>query len=313
MAIDIAPVDATLGATVRGVELSGDMDEAAFDAIMDAWHEYAVLIFPGQHFDDARQAAFSRRIGPLENVAIFRPNEEDAINGNPTRYRDGRQEFAYLTNEKKDGGVVARDSKRDLLLKGNSYWHTDSSFKRVPAKASLLSARAVPDAGGETEWADMRAAWDALDPEMQVRLEGRTAVHHYAWSQGLVGAADLVRDSALPPVEHPIARPHPATGRKVLYVGRHASHIVGEDVEESRALLRQLCDDACRPPRVWKHRWEAGDAVLWDNRSVLHRGHAYPADRLRRMVRTTVAGDTAPGATPNEWLYDAGAQPNYAV
>ena len=300
MAIDITPVNATLGAVVRGVALSGDIGEETLDEILEAWHEYAVLLFPEQHLDDARQAAFSRRIGPLENVAIFRRGDDDALNGKPAEFGNSRQEFAYLTNERKDGGLVARDSKRDLLLKGNSYWHTDSSFKRVPAKASLLAARAAPDTGGETEWADMRAAWDALDPAMQARLEGRTAVHSYAWSQGLVGAADLIRDSVLPPVEHPIMRPHPATGRKVLYIGRHASHIVGEDVEESRALLGRLCDEACRPPRTWKHRWTEGDLVMWDNRAVLHRGHPYPADRLRRMVRTTVAGDDP----ANEWLFD---------
>ena len=223
--------------------------------------------------------------------------------------RRARQEFAYLSNEKKDGSLAARNSKRDLLLKGNSYWHTDSSFKRVPAKASLLAARAVPKSGGETEWADMRAAYDALDADMQAWLEDKVAVHDYAYSQGLVGGSDVILKSLLPPVEHPVIRPHPMTGRKVLYVGRHASHIVGEDVAESRALLRRLCDDACRPPRVWKHRWAVGDLVLWDNRAVLHRGHAYPADQLRRMVRTTVAGDAA----RNEWLFDVDQPANLAT
>lgn len=312
MAIDVTPVDATLGAAVRGVALSGDLDKRTLDEIVEAWHAHAVLVFPGQHLDDARQAAFSRRLGPLENVAIFRAGDEDAINGHRAASAPPRQAFACLTNETKDGGVVAKDSKRDLLLRGNSYWHTDSSFKRVPSKASLLSARAVPDTGGETEWADMRAAWDALDPEMQAWLEGKVAVHDYGWSQGLVGAADTIRASALPPVEHPILRPHPATGRKVLYVGRHASHIVGEDMEESRALLRRLCDEACRPPRVWKHRWEAGDLAMWDNRAVLHRGHPYPADRLRRMVRTTVAGDTD-DADRNEWLFDTDIPARLAI
>ena len=309
MTIEVTPVEgAVFGATVRGAALSGAIDGVALDAIVEAWHEYAVLLFPGQHLDDARQAAFSRRLGPLENVAIFRPGSEQAINGARASAAEP-QEFARLTNETKDGGLVARNSKRDLLLKGNSYWHTDSSFKLVPSKASLLAARAVPETGGETEWADMRAAYDALDPEMQQRLEGRIAVHHYAWSQGLVGGEELILDERLPPVEHPVIRVHPATGRKTLYIGRHASHIVGEDVEESRALLRRLCDDACRPPRTWKHRWAEGDLVMWDNRAVLHRGHAYPADSLRRMVRTTVAGD----ARPNPWLFDTDVPARLAV
>lgn len=309
MAIDVTPVDATLGAVVRGVELSGDIERRTLDEIVDAWHAHAVLIFPAQHLDDARQAAFSRRIGPLENVAIFRRDSDASIAGNGEESGRERQAFAYLTNERKDGGLVARNSKRDLLLKGNSYWHTDSSFKRVPSKASLLAARAVPETGGETEWADMRAAYDALDADMQVWLEDKVAVHSFAYSQGLVGAAEEARESILPPVEHPVIREHPATGRKVLYIGRHASHIVGEDVEESRALLRTLCDDACRPPRTWKHRWAAGDLVMWDNRAVLHRGHAYPADQLRRMVRTTVAGDDA----SNEWVLDTDVPANLAI
>ena len=300
MALDVTPAKASLGATVRGVALSGDIDRRAFDEIVDAWHEYAVLVFPAQNLDDERQAAFSRLLGPLENVAIYRPGDDagfaDRADGAPAP----RQAFVYLTNETKEGALAAPGSKRDLLLKGNAEWHTDSSFKRVPAKASLLSARAVPDAGGETEWADMRAAWDALDPAMQARLEGKVAVHSYAYSQGLVGAVEEARLSQLPPVEHPVMRRHSATGRKVLYVGRHASHILGEDEEESRALLRRLCDEACRPPRLFAHRWRAGDLAMWDNRAVLHRGRPWPAGQARRMVRTTVAGD----AEANEWLFD---------
>ena len=309
MALDITPADATLGASVRGVALCGDLDRRVFDEIVDAWHEYAVLVFPGQHLDDERQAAFSRLLGPLENVAIFRPGDDAGFGDAPAAVAANRQAFVYLTNETKEGGLAAPGSERDLLLKGNTAWHTDSSFKRVPAKASLLSARAVPDTGGETEWADMRAAWDALDPVTQARLEGKTAVHSYAYSQGLVGAADAARLSRLPPVEHPVMRRHSATGRKVLYIGRHASHIVGEDEAESRALLRRLCDEACRPPRLFAHRWRAGDLVMWDNRAVLHRGRPWPPGQARRMVRTTVAGD----AESNEWLFDTDIPVNRAA
>ena len=145
-------------------------------------------------------------------------------------------------------------------------------------------------------------------PDMKEWLQDKYAVHSYSYSQGLVGGADLIHEEVLPPVEHPIIRPHSVTGRNILYVGRHTSHIVGEDVEESRELLRKLCDEACQPPRTWKHRWSEGDAVLWDNRAVLHRGHAYPAHQLRRMVRTTLAGDGE-----HEWLYDAGMPANLAT
>lgn len=303
MSLEIEPLDATLGAVVHGVALSGTLTDTVFDAIMAAWHDHAVLVFPGQHLDNDTQAAFSRRIGPLENVSIFKDQGADTPNGE-------RLEFADLTNRGSDGGLVAPGTSEKKLLDGNTFWHSDSSFKAVPAKASLLCARAVPSQGGETEYADMRAAYDALDDDMKAWLEGKTAIHSYAYSQGLVGGTELVVDfTLLPPVEHLLVLSHPITGRKALYLGRHASHIVDEDEEESRTLLRRLCDEACQAPLCYKHQWREGDAVLWDNRSVLHRGHSWPADELRRMVRTTIAGN----ASGNAWLFDTDIPVNAAT
>lgn len=284
--LSIEPIDATIGAQVRGVDLKRPLDDEAFAALHAAWLERAVLVFPGQFLDDESHKAFSQRFGRLERVI--------------TRREDSTEVVTNLSNVREDGSLIEPDGKRALFLKGNTYWHTDSSFKRVPAKASLLSARLVPSEGGETEFADMRAAWDRLDPAMQARLEGRTAVHSYRYSQGKIGGLDVLSDAeldALPPVEHPLVRTHSETGRKSLYIGRHASHIVDEDVGESRALLETLCEEACRPPRVFTHRWEEGDLVMWDNRCVLHRGRPYPPDQPRRMRRTTVAGESA----DNEW------------
>ncbi len=150
----------------------------------------------------------------------------------------------------------------------------------------------------------MRAGWDALDADMQSWLEDRTAVHDYRFSHAPFGGLEVLNEdelSHLPPVEHPIVRTHPATGRRNLFVGRHASHILGEDLDESRALLARLTDEAAQPPRTWKHKWRAGDLVIWDNRCVLHRGHRWPDDQARIMVRTTVAGDAA----DNEWVLEA--------
>ncbi|MDP6953806.1 MAG: TauD/TfdA family dioxygenase, partial [Alphaproteobacteria bacterium] len=246
MSLKIEPLDGAFAAVVHGVALSGTLPDAVFEAIMAAWHEHAVLVFPGQHLDNETQAAFSRRIGPLENVSIFKNRGPDTPNGE-------RLEFADITNRGSDGGLVAPGTSEKKLLEGNTFWHTDSSFKAVPAKASLLSARAVPSRGGETEYADMRAAYDALDADMKVWLENKTAIHSYAYSQGLVGGTELVVDfSLLPPVEHPLVLTHPVTGRKALYLGRHASHIVGEDEGESRALLNKLCEDACQAPLCYK-------------------------------------------------------------
>ena len=275
----IEPCEGTLGAVVRDARLAA-LGDGEWRRIEDAFHRHAVLVFPEAHLSEAEHIAFSRRFGPLERTLSQRTE---------------RQEISLLSNVGKDGAVAKPDDKLGLFLKGNRSWHTDSSFKKVGAKASLLRAVEVPAKGGDTEWADMRAAWDALDAATQQRLEGLTAVHSYAWSQGQqVGGATILTSAewdALPPVEHPVVRTHPATGRKNLYVGRHASHVVGMEVERGRALLRQLTDDACQPPRLFRHQWRRGDLAVWDNRCVLHRGHPWPFAERRVMKRTTVAGE----------------------
>ena len=288
MTVEITPTDATLGAVVSNVRLNA-LDDDVFATIEHAWHSHAVLIFPGQHLSEEEQVDFSHRFGPLE-----RSLTKTHTKGDPT--------IIHLSNVKKDGTLWGARSDTGLMLKGNNYWHTDSSYKRIPAKASLLSAKIVPKTGGETAFADMRAAYDVLEPNMQAWLEDKIAVHSYAYSQGKVGGmGGLTQDEwdALPPVEQPVIRTHPATRRRNLYIGRHASHIVGEDPDESRELLEQLCIEACRPPRIYVHRWEVGDLVMWDNRCVLHRGLGHPPDQPRRMVRTTVAGDSDDA---NEWV-----------
>ena len=284
--VRIEPLDSTLGATVRGVDLGASLGDGEFEELHAAWLEHGVLVFPGQFLDDESHKAFSLRFGRLERVITRREGSTEVVSN--------------LSNVRDDGSLIPSDGSRALFLKGNSYWHTDSSFKRVPAKASLLSARQVPTEGGETEFADMRAAWERLDPRMQARLEGKAALHSYRYSQGKVGGLDVLSEADLdnlPPVEHPVVRTHPETGRKSLYIGRHASHVVGEDVAASRELLETLCEEACRPPRVFSHRWTAGDLVMWDNRCVLHRGRPWPPDQPREMRRTTVAGEVA----DNEW------------
>ena len=277
--MEIEPGEGTLGAVVRGARL-GALADDAWRGIEEAFHRFAVLVFPEVHLSEAEHIAFSRRFGVLERTLSK---------------RDERAEVSLLSNVDAGGTVAKPDDKLGLFLKGNRFWHTDSSFKKVGAKASLLRAVEVPASGGDTEWADMRAAWDALDAATQRRLEGLTAVHSYAWSQGQqIGGATILTQrewDALPPVEHPVVRTHPATGRKSLYVGRHASHVVGTDVEEGRALLRELTANACQPPRIFRHSWRAGDLAVWDNRCVLHRGHPWPFEERRVMKRTTVAGE----------------------
>ena len=280
--MEIRPTGATLGAVVTDVNL-GELDDASFAAIESAWLEHAVLIFPGQSLSDDEHLAFSRRFGVMEK-------------GNRSSQGTG---LGRLSNVK-DGEVVAPDHLQRRFQRGNMEWHSDSSYKRVGAKASLLAAHVVPVSGGETEWADMRAAYDALDDVMKARLDGAVAVHSYRFSHTWHGGLEVLSSEELerlPPVEHLVVRVHPETGRKSLFVGRHASHIVGEEVDTSRALLRDLTSSACRAPRGHTHRWQPGDLVMWDNRCVLHRGRPWPDDAARVMVRTTVAG----AERENEW------------
>ena len=208
--------------------------------------------------------------------------------------RTARPEISLLSNVNRDGAVAKPDDSLGLFLKGNRAWHSDSSFKVVGAKASMLRALEVPSEGGDTEWADMRAAWCALDVETQESLEGLVAEHSYGYSQGLVGGIALLKSSELedlPPVRHPIVRVHPETGEKSLYIGRHISHILGMSQEKSQELLSDLTDAACQSPRIFRHQWDAGDIALWDNRCVLHRGHPWPFEERRVMRRTTIAGE----------------------
>ena len=285
-ALRIETHDSSFGAVVTDVRL-GALAEREWRAIEDAFHRFAVLVFPAAHIGEAEHLAFARRFGALERTLSQRAR---------------RPEISLLSNVGKDGVVAKPEDALGRFLQGNRYWHTDSSFKKVGAKASLLRAIEVPSTGGDTEWADMRAAWDALDAKTQARLDGLVATHSYAWSQGRIGGTELLNErerDALPPVRHPVVRTHPATGRKNLYVGRHASHIVGMDVDEGRALLRRLTEDACRPPRLFRHRWQAGDLAVWDNRCVLHRGHPWPFAERRVLRRATVAGDG-----DNPWAMD---------
>ncbi|MCH7600590.1 MAG: TauD/TfdA family dioxygenase [Myxococcales bacterium] len=275
----IHPIEgATLGAIVTGVELRNLSDER-FETIKDAWHQHGVLIFREQFLSDDEQEEFSRRFGSLERLSTERGDRPDV---------------ALLVDIRPNGKSIEPQGPYALFLLGNTFWHADRSFKTVPAKACLLSARTVPDVGGETEWADMRAAYDVLNPSDREEIEDAVGVHSYRYSQELIGGTDVLSDEgweALPPVEHPIVRTHPATGRKYLFIGRHTSHILGRDVEESRAILNRLTEEAATPPRVFSHTWRAGDIAIWDNRCVLHRARSWPSDQTRVMARTTVAGE----------------------
>jgi alpha-ketoglutarate-dependent taurine dioxygenase len=281
--IRIAPMDATLGAVVTGIELRSMTDEE-WAEIEAAFHEHAVLVFPGQHLTPAEQTAFGRRFGELSIESLA------------------------FTNVAGDGCVLPPDDPLVRHLAGNEGWHTDSSFQERSAKASILSAHRVPADGGETEWADMRAAYEALDRATRDRIQELTAFHSLYYSQSRIGIepsttasanARLVGHTAVQgPVvleapRRPLVKVHPVTGRPALFVGRHAYGIPGLDADESTALLDRMNDEACRPPRVVGHRWRSGDLAVWDNRCVLHRARPYDPTQARTMVHTRVNGDPA--------------------
>ena len=285
--LETRPLHPLLGVEIVGVDVSR-ADAGVFARIVAAFEEHSVLLFRGQTLDDEAQIAFSQRFGPLE--ATIRTVVSHA------RYRP---EISNLANVDGDDRLIPRGDRRNLFNAGNQMWHTDSSFKRVPAHASLLSGREVPPEGGETEFASMRVAYERLPEVFRRTLEGRVAIHSFVYSRGLVGDGMLPADHAaqVPPVPQALVRANPANGRRAFYVGSHACEIVGMPTAEARALLRELLEAATRPERVYVHRWAPGDLVMWDNRCALHRGRPWDESRYRRVMhRTTVAGEgpTAP-------------------
>lgn len=271
--MQVAPTSATLGAVVTDVRL-GRLDEPTFRAVEEAFYAYAVLVFPGQHLTHAEQVSFARRFGELERLV-------------------GEEEATPIANVSRQGEVLGSDHPVMAILRGNSGWHTDSSYMPVSARASALSAHVVSEGAGGTEWADMRAAYDALDDATRASIDQRSALHSIRYSQQRAGEKQVAGygfDVEVPP-RRPLVKTHPVTGRKALFIGRHAHAVDGMTAEESEALLDQLLAFACQPPRVYTHRWAEGDLVLWDNRCVLHRAEPWAWDRARIMVHTRIAGD----------------------
>ena len=280
MAIQVTPLHPTLGAEVRGVDLTCTVTADVFAEIEAAFDRCGILVFPEQPVNDAQQLAFSQLFGPLE----VNPNYAGA----KMRLRP---DIADISNLDAEGRVLGRDDRRNLFNLGNQLWHTDSSFKRVPAKCSLLSARELPASGGETEFADLRAAWDALPETRQRELDGLIVEHSIFRSRSQIGFADFNDDifKELPPVPQALVRHHYDSGRTSLYLASHASHIIGWPVEEGRALIEELIAFATQAQFVYQHRWTVGDLVMWDNRCTMHRGRPYDDTQRRVMHRTTVS------------------------
>jgi len=273
-ALHIESIDATFAAVVTGLTLAA-LDDATWRDLHDAWLEYALLIFPDQHLKRDEQIAFAKRFGRLEF------------------------EMAAISNLKPDGTLIDDDSDLMKVLKGNMGWHCDSTYMPVQAKGAVFSAEVVPNFGGRTGWADMRAAYDALDADLRAKVENLAAYHSLYYSQAKLGHKPKkgseysgygFHDGPVP--LRPLVKVHPETGRKSLLIGRHAHNIPDMDPAESERLLHELVDFACQPPRVYHHDWRRGDAVIWDNRCLLHQATPWDMSEPRVMWHSRIAGDT---------------------
>jgi alpha-ketoglutarate-dependent 2,4-dichlorophenoxyacetate dioxygenase len=285
MSIKMRQVGPCFAAEVEGIDLTRPLSAEEVAAVHAGMDEYAVLVFHDQPLDDDQQLAFSRSLGELEHAigTSLRAPDEYRL---PTT-------FADVSNLDKENRVFARDDRRRLFAIGNRLWHSDSSFKVVPAKYSLLHARSVPSTGGNTEFADMRAAYDALDEETKKEIDDLICEHSQIYSRQQIGFFDLTDEERerFKPVRQRLVRTHPSTGRKSLFLASHAGGIVGWPVPEARSFLRDLTEHATQRQFVYAHRWTVGDLVMWDNRRTMHRARPFPVHEPRDMRRTTLVGD----------------------
>jgi len=282
MAIEIGWINPHFVAEISGIDLDQNVDRPTVDAIWEAIDRYAVLVFRDQRLDDTQLRDFAAKFGPLE---IGRA----AARGG--RRRLAHPEIGDISNLDEDGRLRERDDRRRLDSLGNRLWHTDASYMPVPVVLGMLHAVAVPPASvfgdGATEFADMRAAYDALSEAMKAEIDGLVAEHDVFWSRGQIGFTEFPRGEReqYPPSRQRLVRRHPGSGRKTLYLSAHASHIVGWPIPEGRLLLFDLNTHATRPEFVYSHKWRVGDLVIWDNRCTMHRGRphddAHPRDNPR--------------------------------
>jgi alpha-ketoglutarate-dependent 2,4-dichlorophenoxyacetate dioxygenase len=282
--MDVIPLGPGFAAELRGITLTDvAASDEAYRATRAAFEEHSVLVLRDQDITDDAQIAFSRRFGPLEVTPA-------AADGAGTH-------LVILTTIGKDGKVVPADHRIALRNKANQLWHADSTFKRVPALASVLSGRVMPASGGETEYVSTRLAWDRLDPATQRRVADLFAWHDYSYSRGKI-APNIVADSeraALPPQCWRMVWKNPAKGRSALYIASHAYAIEGMEERAAQELLAELTEAATAPGLRYEHTWRRGDVVMWDNRATLHRGRPWPAGEARLMVRTTISATDADG------------------
>jgi alpha-ketoglutarate-dependent 2,4-dichlorophenoxyacetate dioxygenase len=287
MTLSIRPIDPVsrpfFGGVASGIDITQPLTRDQAAEIEKGMDQFGVMVFHDQRLTDETQMAFSRNFGELELASHnLRETKEQRLGAH----------INDISNLDANNNVLARDNRRRLFSLGTRLWHSDSSFKVVPAKYSLLSARVIPSTGGNTEFADMRAAYDALDDETKAECEGLVCEHSQLFSRAQIGFGDFTEEERqqFAPVQQRLIRRHPSTGRKSLYLASHAGTIVGWPVPEARAFLRDLIEHATQRKFVYSHEWKQFDLVIWDNQATMHRARPFDATQPRDMHRTTVAG-----------------------
>lgn len=286
MSVTIMPVYPDFVAEVGDVDLRRPLSDEELAAIKAAFWQYAVLIFPEQELTPEQQLAFSERMGPIEKERTLDPK------ATPSRYSGA---FADISNLTVEGTIWGAESRQRMYKAGNRLWHTDSSFKYLPGFASLLYARTVVPLGGHTQFADQRAAYDALPEAMKKRLEGLVAEHCIVYSRLRTGFTEFTESERmrLPPVPQMLVRTIPESGRKSLYVASHAGRILGMPDAEGRALIDELIAHVTKRQFVYTHRWRPNELVMWDNRCTMHRGTDFDDLRWVRDMRRVTLSDVA--------------------
>jgi alpha-ketoglutarate-dependent 2,4-dichlorophenoxyacetate dioxygenase len=282
--MEVAPLGPGFAAELRGIDLIDVVSsDAAYRAVREAFEEHTVIVFRNQKATDDVQIGFSRAFGPLERTKV-------GLLSTGTLY-------IRMSNIGRDGRPVPADHRESLINRANQLWHTDSSFKATPALASVLSARTIPDEGGETEFTSTRLAWDRLTGPEKETLRGLIVVHSYANSRDQIDPQLMTpgERAALPPVRWRLIWHNPANGRVALYLASHTASVEGTGVNEGKALLARLIDGATQGRYTYLHRWRRGDVVMWDNRASMHRGRPWPEQQARLMVRTTISARDVDG------------------
>ncbi|HWB51350.1 MAG TPA: TauD/TfdA family dioxygenase [Stellaceae bacterium] len=284
MTISVTPLHPHIGAEVSGIDVARPLDDASLAALWQAIDRFSVVVMHGQSITDAQLKAFAGRFGPLEiGRAALQPGKR----------RLDIPEIGDISNLDVENRIRARDDRRRLDMLGNRLWHTDASYMPVPVVLGMLFAVAVPPASplgaGETEFADMRAAYDALPDDLKATIDGLIVEHDIFWSRGQIGFTEFPAGERekYPPSPQKLVRRHPGSGRKTLYLSAHASHIVGWPVADGRLLLHDLNTHATQRQFVYSHQWAEGDLVIWDNRCTMHRGRPHDENAARDLRRAT--------------------------